>query len=299
MKTDDKSLRKPSWLRMPERGSEEAARVRSILRKFSLDTVCRQARCPNLGHCFQRGTATFLILGSRCTRSCRYCAIEEVAGTPVPPDPAEPGRVAEASRQMGLLYVVITSVTRDDLDDGGAAHFARTVNAVRDAIQGVSIEVLTPDFRGSEESLASVASSSPDVFNHNLETVKRLFGEIRPGADYGRSLGVLEAYGGISPDTPLKSGLMLGLGESKEEVTQALRDLREAGVTMLTLGQYLQPSKRHWPVKRFLTPGEFDEWRRKALGMGFVSVASGPLVRSSFHAEASFGSCHGNGDRPV
>jgi lipoic acid synthetase len=244
--------------------------------------------CPNLGHCFQRGTATFLILGSACTRSCRYCAIEHAEGQLQAPDTLEPARVAEASAEMGLSYVVVTSVTRDDLDDGGAGHFADTVRALRRTIESVRVEVLTPDFRGSLHALGKVAASSPDVFNHNLETVERLFPSIRPGADYAMSLDVLEKYGELAPGTPRKSGLMLGLGETGDETERALLNLRERGVTMLTLGQYLQPSRSHWPVSRYLSPDEFSEWRERALSMGFLSVASGPLVRSSFHAEADF-----------
>lgn len=277
--------KKPSWLRMPSRGSEEAAKVRSILRKYSLDTVCRQAMCPNLGHCFQRGTATFLILGNRCTRSCRYCAIEHTEGVLDKPDASEPGRLAEAAAEMKLRYVIITSVTRDDLEDGGAGHFANTVKAVRTRIHSARIEVLTPDFRGSIDALKVIADSGPDVFNHNLETVERLFPDVRPEASYEMSLDVIEKYGELAPSTPLKSGLMLGLGETEREIMNALQDLREKGVTMLTLGQYLQPSRTHWPVERYVTPDEFDAWQDKALSMGFVSVASAPLVRSSFHAD--------------
>ncbi|OPL18518.1 MAG: hypothetical protein AVO35_04090 [Candidatus Aegiribacteria sp. MLS_C] len=280
--------RKPSWLRMPERGSGEAARVRGILRKYSLETVCRKAMCPNIGHCFQRGTATFLIMGDSCTRNCRYCAIEHSAGDPPPLDPREPARVAEASAEMGLSYVVVTSVTRDDLTDGGAGHFAAVVRELRLAIPGVTVEVLTPDFCGETESIRTLAVSGPDVFNHNLETVERLFPEVRPEADYARSLGVLRTFGTLSPGTPLKSGLMLGLGETPLEVLGALEDLRESGVTMLTLGQYLQPSRRHWPVHRYLPPEEFDDMALAAREMGFSTVASGPLVRSSFHADESF-----------
>ncbi len=274
---------------MPARGSEEAAKVRSILRKYSLDTVCRQAMCPNLGHCFQRGTATFLILGRECTRSCLYCAIEHTDGILEKPDVNEPERLAEASAEMNLKYVVITSVTRDDLEDGGAGHFANTVKAVRKRIPGVVIEVLTPDFRGSSDALKVIADSEPDVFNHNLETVERLFPDVRPEASYGMSLDVIELYGKLAPSTPLKSGLMLGLGETEREIRIALQNLRERGVIMLTLGQYLQPSRRHWPVKRYVTPDEFDAWKDEALSMGFLSVASGPLVRSSFQADMHWG----------
>lgn len=270
---------------MPSRGSEEAAKVRSILRKYSLDTVCRQAMCPNSGHCFQRGTATFLILGNLCTRSCRYCAIEHSEGVLDKPDADEPQRLAEAAAEMKLRYVIITSVTRDDLPDGGAGHFARTVEAVRKKIPSARIEVLTPDFRGSSDALKVIADSGTDVFNHNLETVERLFPAIRPEAFYDMSLEVLELYGKLAPGAPRKSGLMLGLGETENEIRNALEDLREAGVTMLTLGQYLQPSRKHWPVERYVTPDEFDAWKDEALSMGFVSVASAPLVRSSFHAD--------------
>jgi lipoyl synthase len=286
--------RKPTWLRMPTLGSGEAARVRSMLRKHSLETVCDSARCPNTGHCFQRGTATFLILGPLCTRACRYCAIENAArGAPAPPDPGEPERLAAAAAEMGLLYVVVTSVTRDDLTDGGAGHFAATIRALRETIPGVTVEVLTPDFRGDPQALRAVAEASPDVFNHNLETVDRLFPLVRPGASYRLSLEVLAAYGRLRPDTPLKSGLMLGLGEADPDIERALGDLRHAGVTMLTLGQYLQPTKGHWPVDRYLPPEEFQRWKERAEAAGFLSVASGPLVRSSFHADAGYRRCAG------
>ncbi len=270
---------------MPSRGSEEAAKVRSILRKYSLDTVCRQAMCPNLGHCFQRGTATFLILGNLCTRSCRYCAIDHSESVLDKPDADEPQRLADAAAEMELRYVIITSVTRDDLEDGGAEHFARTVTAVRRKIPAVRIEVLTPDFRGSSDALKVIADAGPDVFNHNLETVERLFPDIRPEAFYDMSLEVLESYGVLAPSTPRKSGLMLGLGETGSEIRNTLEDLRNKGVTMLTLGQYLQPSRSHWPVERYVTPDEFNAWKDEAFSMGFVSVSSAPLVRSSFHAD--------------
>ena len=273
---------------MPSRGAEEAARVRGILRKYSLDTVCRQAKCPNLGYCYQHGTATFLILGNVCTRSCRYCAIGPAPEIPDPLHHDEPERVAEAAAEMKLSYVVITSVTRDDLPDGGAEHFARTVKALRDRIKGVRIEVLTPDFNGNHAALETVAEADPDVFNHNLETVEKLFSEVRPDASYNLSLSTLALYGKMSPSTPLKSGLMLGLGEQDNDIRKAIHDLRSSGVTMLTIGQYLQPTRRHWPVDRYVTPEEFDNWREFALSEGFNSVASGPLVRSSFHAELNY-----------
>ncbi|MCD4848475.1 MAG: lipoyl synthase [Candidatus Aegiribacteria sp.] len=283
-----KYRKKPDWLKMPSRGAEEAARIRAILLKYSLDTVCRQAKCPNLGYCYQNGTATFLILGNVCTRSCAYCAIGTTAGKPDPLHPDEPERVAKAAADMNLSYVVITSVTRDDLPDGGAEHFSRTVKALRVRIEGVKIEVLTPDFKGNNASLETVAEADPDVFNHNLETVENLFSAVRPDASYDLSLSILARYGKLSPSTPLKSGLMLGIGEKDADIRRAIHDLRSSGVTMLTLGQYLQPSRRHWPVDRFVTPGEFDNWKEFALSEGFNSVASGPLVRSSFHAELNY-----------
>lgn len=288
MNAEMKYRKKPDWLKMPSRGSGEAAKVRSILRKYSLATVCRQAKCPNIGYCYQHGTATFLILGDVCTRSCRYCAIGPAPGIPDPLHPDEPERIAKAAEEMNLSYAVITSVTRDDLPDGGAGHFARTVKAVRDRIKGVRIEVLTPDFNGNNAALETIAEADPDVFNHNLETVKNLFSAVRPDASYDLSLSILDLYGKLSPSTPLKSGLMLGLGEQDDDIRKAIHDLRSSGVTMLTLGQYLQPTRNHWPVDRYLTPEEFNNWREFALTEGFKSVASGPLVRSSFHAESNY-----------
>ncbi len=285
-----KYKKKPDWLKMPSRGAEEAARIRSILLKYSLATVCRQAKCPNLGYCYQHGTATFLILGNVCTRSCSYCAIGPAPDRPSPLNPDEPERVAKAAEEMNLSYVVITSVTRDDLLDGGAGHFAKTVKALRDKIEGVGIEVLTPDFKGNHAALDTIAEANPDVFNHNLETVKDLFSAVRPDASYDLSLSILALYGKLSPSTPLKSGLMLGLGAQDDDIRKAILDLRSSGVTMLTLGQYLQPTRRHWPVDRYVTPEEFDNWKEFALSEGFNSVASGPLVRSSFHAELNYSS---------
>ncbi len=285
-----KYRKKPDWLKMPSRGAEEAARIRAILLKYNLDTVCRQAKCPNLGYCYQHGTATFLILGNLCTRSCAYCAIGTATDKPAPLHPDEPERVSNAAAEMDLSYVVITSVTRDDLQDGGADHFARTVKALRNRIKEVRIEVLTPDFNGNNSALETVAEASPDVFNHNLETVENLFSAVRPDTSYDLSLSILARYGKLSPSTPLKSGLMLGLGEQDDDIRKAIHDLRSSGVTMLTLGQYLQPSRKHWPVYRYVTPEEFDNWREFALSEGFNSVASGPLVRSSFHAELNYSS---------
>ena len=284
-----KYRKKPDWLKMPSRGAGEAARIRSILMKYSLSTVCRQAKCPNLGYCYQLGTATFLIMGNVCTRSCGYCAIGPASEKPSPLNPEEPEQVANAAQEMNLSYVVITSVTRDDLHDGGAVHFAKTLKALRRKIDGVRIELLTPDFNGNQNALEIIAEANPDVFNHNLETVRDLFPEVRADASYDLSLSILALYGKLSPSTPLKSGLMLGLGEKDSDIRKAIRDLRSSGVTMLTLGQYLQPSRKHWPVERYVTPEEFDNWKDFAQSQGFDSVASGPLVRSSYHAELNYG----------
>jgi lipoyl synthase len=276
---------KPDWVRMPGMGRGQAGEVRRILRSKGLSTVCLEARCPNRGHCYQRGTATFLILGSVCTRNCAYCAIEKNQPSPLPPDPSEPERVAAASAEMGLRYVVVTSVTRDDLPDGGASHFAETVKQLKAAIQGVRVEVLTPDFAGSRKSLETVAESGPAVLNHNLETVERLFPVLRPVASYRQSLKVLEEYRSIAPLIPLKSGIMTGLGETGDDIEKTLRHMRHAGVTMLTMGQYLQPTPAHVPVARYMLPTEFHMWRERAMEMGFAAVAAGPLVRSSYHAD--------------
>ena len=276
--------RKPPWLtrRLPTGPIYENLRV--LLRERRLHTVCQEARCPNVWECFAQGTATFLILGSNCTRSCRFCAVGR--GPTAPPDPGEPARVAETAAMMGLSYVVVTSVTRDDLTDGGAAHFARTIREIRNRLPESRVEVLIPDFRGDPEALLTVLEARPDVLNHNLETVPRLYPIARPEADYRRSLGLLERIKGYSPTVPSKSGLMLGLGESEsaEEVEETLRDLIGVGCRILTLGQYLQPTGAHLPVARFLPPEEFNSWREKALRMGFSRVASGPFVRSSYHA---------------
>lgn len=285
-----RSSRKPEWLKMPTLGNGSAGTVRKVLSDLHLETVCDQARCPNRGHCYQRGTATFLILGSSCTRKCAYCAIERDVSSPPPPDPSEPSRVAEAASRMGLRYVVLTSVTRDDLPDGGAGHFAETVHGLKRVIPGVEVEVLTPDFQGARESLETIAASCPDVFNHNLETVERLFPSLRPVASYRQSLEVLRVFGELAPGIPVKSGLMVGLGEDRGDVERSMEDLRGSGVSILTIGQYLQPTSDHFPVHRYVDPEEFEEYRVSALSMGFSSVASGPLVRSSYHADLLRGS---------
>ncbi len=274
--------RLPVWLRRPIARTGTYADVDGVLAELNLNTVCRSAKCPNRGECFSEGTATFLIMGDVCTRDCRFCAVD--SRVPAPLDPAEPQRVAEAARRMGLTHVVITSVTRDDVSDGGAAHFAETIRAVRSVLPEAAVEVLTSDFAGDLASVDIVAGALPDVFNHNLETVPRLYPEVRPQAEYARSLEVLEHVSAAHPEIPTKSGLMLGLGETTAEVLAVLGDLREVGVSMLTLGQYLRPSPAHLPVAEFVEPSTFAEMAREAYRLGFSAVASAPFVRSSYHA---------------
>jgi lipoyl synthase len=281
------SIRKPGWLGRPLPSAPAFSRISSLLEDGRLHTVCQEARCPNRGECFSRGTAVFLILGDSCTRRCRFCAVTQ--GTPEGPDPDEPRRVAEAAARMSLSYIVVTSVTRDDLADGGAGAFAETIRSLRARRPSARIEVLIPDFQGDEAALRTVLDARPDVLNHNLETVARLYPEVRPQAIYGRSLELLRRAGALAPGMTVKSGLMLGLGERPDEVESALRDLLGAGCQILTLGQYLQPKRDCLPVARYVPPGEFDAWREVALGMGFKRVASGPLVRSSYHAEEFYG----------
>jgi lipoic acid synthetase len=276
----------PHWLwRRASPGSEAAvSRMAGLLDGLALHTVCQEARCPNLTECFGRGTATFLILGDQCTRGCHFCAVEP--GRPATPDPAEPERVSEAAARLGLDHVVLTSVTRDDLPDGGAGHFAAAIQALRQRLPQATVEVLIPDLRGSQAALATVLEAGPDVLNHNVETVPRLYRAVRPGADYHRSLALLARAKALRPDAVTKSGLMLGLGERTAEVLQVLHDLRQARCELLTLGQYLQPTDRQLPVARYVPPDEFEAWGQKARAMGFRGVASGPLVRSSHQAEA-------------
>ncbi len=252
------------------------------MREASLLTVCEEARCPNLAECFSRRTATVLMLGDRCTRDCRFCAVQE--GVPDPLDPDEPARVAELVERLGLGYVVITSVTRDDLPDGGARHFAETIRRVRSRVPSVRVEVLIPDFQGSEEALGTVLNAGPDVLNHNIETVPRLYQALRPEAEYGRSLHVLSRTRARKPEIVTKAGLMLGMGEREEEIRNTLEDLLASGCQILTLGQYLQPTDRHHPVERFVPPEAFEGWAERARTMGFLGVASGPFVRSSYRA---------------
>jgi lipoic acid synthetase len=275
--------KKPRWLKKRLPTGPEYEKVKELIGKDRLHTVCQEARCPNMWECFSQQTATFLIMGSRCTRNCRFCSVAQ--GPVEPPDPAEAERVADAARQMGLGYIVITSVTRDDLPDGGAAFFAATIKAIHRQIPSAKVEVLIPDFQGNAEALQTVLEAGPDVLNHNIETVPRLYELVRPQARYERSLQLLSRVQKYAPGLPIKSGLMLGLGESSEEIRSTLKDLIDAGCRILTLGQYLQPSKAHLPVKRFVSPAEFEIWKNAALEMGFSEVASGPFVRSSYHAK--------------
>jgi lipoic acid synthetase len=281
-----KRLAKPPWLRRRIPSGSTYQEVQRLLKDTSLHTVCREACCPNLGECYSRGTATFLILGDRCTRNCRFCAVSH--GVPLPLDPDEPARVAEAVEKLGLRYVVITSVTRDDLPDGGAGIFSQTIRMIQRRTPASMVEVLIPDFQGNPEALKTVLEGRPDVLNHNVETVPRLYPTVRPGAVYRRSVEVLSRARNLDRSVPTKSGFMLGLGETSEEVRQVMGDLVDAGCRILTLGQYLQPSQDHLPVERFIRPEEFDEWKQTGLAMGFAEVASGPFVRSSYHAHELF-----------
>ena len=279
--------RKPAWFRVASPLSPEVDRLKGILREAKLHTVCEEASCPNLGECFGSGTATFMILGDLCTRRCPFCDVAH--GRPEAPDPEEPDHLADTVARMGLRFVVVTSVDRDDLRDGGAAHFAAVIAALRTRCPELHIEILVPDFRGrAAVALDLLAATPPDVFNHNLETVPRLYPRARPGADYRHSLQLLRDFKVRQPGVPSKSGLMLGLGESLDEIRAVLRDLREADCELLTLGQYLAPSRHHLPVERYVPPEEFAELKREALALGFRQVAAGPLVRSSYHAEHSF-----------
>ncbi len=279
----EKIQRLPEWVRRTVLNTEENRKVRSILKEQKLSTICESGRCPNKGECWARGTATYLLMGPLCTRTCKFCSVNK--GMPDALDPDEPYRVAEASRQMNLRHVVLTSVNRDDLPDQGSNHFARTIAALKELIPDVSVEVLTPDFQGREDCVATVLAADPVVFNHNIETVPRLYRKVRPGSKYDRSLKVLEIAKKLRPDIPTKSGIMLGLGETREEIFEVLRDMRAIDVDFLTMGQYLRPSRDQLPVKRYVTPEEFEELGAEAWKLGFKMVHSGPLVRSSYHAE--------------
>ena len=281
-----KDQRKPPWLKIRLSQLQDTSKVKSILNVTSLHTVCEEARCPNLGECFSSGTATILILGKICTRNCGFCAVER--GVPASLDESEPERVATAISKMKLQYVVVTSVTRDDLPDGGASVFAKTIRAVRALDPKIKIEVLIPDFKGDKASLVTVLKESPDVLNHNVETVPRLYPQVRPQADYRRSLDLLQRVKEFNSQMVTKSGFMLGLGERREEVLELLLDLRKAGCDFLTIGQYLQPGLDRLPVVEYVPPEEFEEYKKIGEEMGFKSVASGPFVRSSFHASEMF-----------
>ena len=278
------TLRKPEWIRVRAGGGERFNEIKRILRDAKLHTVCEEASCPNIGECFGHGTATFMIMGDLCTRRCPFCDVAH--GRPGPLDAEEPRHLGETIANMKLRYVVITSVDRDDLRDGGAGHFVDCIRAVRELSPGTKIEILTPDFRGRlERALEILDAAPPDVMNHNLETVPRLYRQARPGSDYGHSLQLLKQFKARHPEVPTKSGLMVGLGETNDEILEVMRDLRAHDVDMLTLGQYLQPSKHHLPVLRFAHPDEFRMFGEEATKMGFVNAASGPMVRSSYHAD--------------
>ncbi len=280
----DQLLRKPKWIRASFTGTKEVVELKKILRSKGLHTVCEEAACPNLGECFGNGTATFLIMGDICTRRCPFCDVGH--GRPNPLDENEPQNLAETIAAMKLKYVVITSVDRDDLRDGGATHFVKCIDAVRKLCPNTKIEILTPDFRGRIDVAVDILEKSPaDVFNHNLETVPRLYKEARPGSDYEYSLDLLGRIKQTQPGVPTKSGIMLGLGETRDEVIMVLEDMRKHDVDMLTLGQYLQPSRHHLAVKRYWHPNEFEELGEIANSLGFINAASGAMVRSSYHAD--------------
>jgi len=276
--------RKPDWIRVSLGNNEKVEKIRATLRKHKLSSVCEEASCPNLGECFSGGTATFMIMGDICTRRCPFCDVAH--GRPNSLMENEPLELAEAIAEMGLKYVVVTSVDRDDLRDGGADHFARCISETRRLNPEIKVEILVPDFRGrGEVAVEILAKTKPDVFNHNLETVQSLYKKVRPGSDYKWSLNLLKNYKNIAPDVLTKSGIMVGVGETREEVIQVLEDMRAHDIDMVTIGQYLQPSRDHLPVERFVHPDEFDEYVRIGEKMGFHHIASGPLVRSSYHAD--------------
>lgn len=274
--------RKPTWLLKKIERTDETRQVRHLLRDLGLNTVCEEASCPNLSECFGRGTATFMIGGDRCTRRCHYCDV--VTGRPLPLDPTEPRRVAEAARRLRLRYVVVTAVARDDVPDGGAAHFAATIRQLRAVDSQLQVEVLIPDFKGSQAALQTVLDARPDVLNHNIETVRRIFDAVRPQGRYDRTLELLRRAHELAPDIPVKSGFMVGLGETTDEIFETMRDLRAAGVDLVTIGQYLQPSKQHVAVSEYVPQERYAEYRRYGRQLGFRATFAGPFVRSSFHA---------------
>jgi lipoic acid synthetase len=280
----DQLLRKPKWIRASFTGTREVVELKKVLRAKGLHTVCEEAACPNLGECFGNGTATFMIMGDICTRRCPFCDVGH--GRPNPLDPDEPENLADTVAAMQLKYVVVTSVDRDDLRDGGASHFVECIEAIRSQCPGTRIEILTPDFRGRIDVAVDILNKAPaDVFNHNLETVPRLYRQARPGSDYRYSLDLLRRIKNQQPAVPTKSGIMLGLGETRQEIIEVLKDMREHDVNMVTLGQYLQPSRYHLAVEKYWSPDEFDDLRSQGESLGFDNVASGPMVRSSYHAD--------------
>ena len=283
---DSPTPRKPPWIRVRAPGSPVWQVTRTTLRRLGLVTVCEEAACPNIGECWAHRHATMMIMGDICTRACAFCNV--ATGIPRPLDAGEPGRVAEAVAELGLGHVVVTSVDRDDLDDGGAAHFAHVIRRIRETSPATTIEVLTPDFLRKRGAIEVVMEARPDVFNHNLETVPRLYARVRAGARYFHSLRLLDRAKRLDPSIFTKSGLMAGLGEGREEVLQVMDDLRAAEVDFLTIGQYLQPTPKHHPVDRFVTPGEFESYAAAARGKGFMMVSSSPLTRSSYHADSDF-----------
>jgi len=284
----------PPWIRCRLSCNKSVRSTLATLERLQLNTVCQSAHCPNIAECFSRKTATFLILGNVCTRSCRFCAVR--GGHPEAPDADEPERVARAVAELGLRHAVITSVTRDDLPDGGAGQFAETVRTIRTRCPGVTIEILVPDFHGDAHLIESVIDSRPDVFAHNVETVPRLYGDVRPGADYERSLAVLEVAGTRNPEVLTKSGIMVGMGERWDEVVDVMKDLRSVRCDVFTIGQYLSPSKHHYQVAEFVPPSVFEKYAAVGAELGFKHVASGPLVRSSYMADAAFASATRGGD---
>ncbi|MEC8565102.1 MAG: lipoyl synthase [Pseudomonadota bacterium] len=283
---DSPLLRKPNWIRVKAPGSPEYARTRNIVKTHNLATVCEEAACPNIGECWSQRHATFMILGEICTRACAFCNVS--TGVPLPVDEDEPARVADAVVKLGLRHVVITSVDRDDLEDGGAEHFARTIRALRQLAPDTSIEVLTPDFLRKEGALETLVAAQPDVFNHNLETVPALYLNIRPGARYFHSLRLLQRVKELDAGMFTKSGIMVGLGETRSDVMQVMDDMRAANIDFITIGQYLQPTRKHAPIDRFVTPDEFDSYAATARAKGFLMVSATPLTRSSHHAEEDF-----------
>ncbi len=277
-------IKKPAWIKMKLPNSAQYMKIKSLLHQEQLNTVCEEASCPNIGECYSNGTATFMILGDVCTRRCPFCDVAH--GRPIPPDQDEPSKLAKTIALLNLNYVVITSVDRDDLRDGGASHFAECIKKIRDKNKNIKIEILVPDFRGRlDKAVQILFRDPPDIFNHNLETIPRLYKEARPGSDYNHSLKLLNNFNEKYPTIPTKSGLMLGLGETNNEILDVMKDLRKNKVKMLTLGQYLQPTIFHLPVQRYVPPDEFEVLKQEAEKLGFSSVASGPMVRSSYHAD--------------